>query len=253
MPDDAPDPTYRPGWYPDPLGRYALRFHNGERWTADVSAEGARYVDPYGIDPHGTVGHGTGPGHPGRDRASGPATAAMVLGIVGVTTAWMPFLVAVGIVTGLLAIVFGTVALRRGAVDAPRRGRAVAGVALGTSALVASILGVLLTVLVVDVYDDFVNPEPHEVAIEECALAGSRATAIGELTNLGERTADFNVVIGFVRPGTRNVRATASVELLDVAPGDTVTFEAQRQVPLDEVECVVREVTGALPFGIALD
>ncbi len=37
------------GWYPDPLGRYDHRWFNGTSWTADVSTDGARHVDPLGI------------------------------------------------------------------------------------------------------------------------------------------------------------------------------------------------------------
>lgn len=37
------------GWYPDPLGRYDHRWFNGTSWTADVSTNGARHVDPLGI------------------------------------------------------------------------------------------------------------------------------------------------------------------------------------------------------------
>ena len=38
------------GWYPDPLGRYDLRWFNGTSWTADVSTNGTRHVDPQGVD-----------------------------------------------------------------------------------------------------------------------------------------------------------------------------------------------------------
>lgn len=38
------------GWYPDPLGRYDHRWFNGTSWTADVSSNGARHVDPRGSD-----------------------------------------------------------------------------------------------------------------------------------------------------------------------------------------------------------
>ncbi|MFZ1490192.1 MAG: DUF2510 domain-containing protein, partial [Ilumatobacteraceae bacterium] len=38
-----------PAWHPDPLRRCELRYHNGRAWTADVAAEGKRYVDPLGI------------------------------------------------------------------------------------------------------------------------------------------------------------------------------------------------------------
>ncbi|MGA0270730.1 MAG: DUF2510 domain-containing protein, partial [Ilumatobacteraceae bacterium] len=37
------------GWYPDPLGRYDHRWFNGTSWTADVSTDGVRQVDPLGI------------------------------------------------------------------------------------------------------------------------------------------------------------------------------------------------------------
>ena len=34
------------GWYPDPTGRFEYRYHNDRHWTADVSTNGQRYVDP---------------------------------------------------------------------------------------------------------------------------------------------------------------------------------------------------------------
>ena len=37
------------------------------------------------------------------------------------------------------------------------------------------------------------------------------------------------------------------------AHGAPAPFEAERQVELDEVDCIVVEVTGPLPFGLALD
>jgi hypothetical protein len=246
MPDDAPAPTtpgqaFAPGWYPDPAGRFELRFFNGTTWTADVSSRGDRFVDPLGTSP------------PRADTARPGATAAMVLGIVAVSTAWLPFLVAVGVVTGVLALVFGLRAMRGGDDVAPGRGRAVAGVAMGASALVASVLGVVLTVLVLDVYGDYVDPPPNEVTIDGCELVGSRVTATGTLTNLGDETADFGVTIGFTRPGLDDVRWTTHVEIDDAAPGEAAPFDAQRQVGLTDVECVVVDVTGGLPFGVSLD
>jgi hypothetical protein len=32
-----------------------------------------------------------------------------------------------------------------------------------------------------------------------------------------------------------------------------MTFEAQSQVDLDDVDCVILEVTGPLPFGLEVD
>ena len=44
-------PAYPAGWYPDPLGRFDHRWYDGARWTADVSLDGVRRVDPGGIAP----------------------------------------------------------------------------------------------------------------------------------------------------------------------------------------------------------
>ncbi len=253
MPDDVPTPTppptsvpaYTPGWYPDPAGRYELRFFNGHAWTADVSSRGARYVDPLGTAPPRAGG-------PAASAAPG-ATAAMVLGIVAVSTAWLPFFVVIGVVAGVVALGLGLRVMRRSDDHTPGRGRAVAGVAMGASALVAGILGVVLTVVVLDVYRDYVDPPPNEVTISGCELVGSRATATGVLTNLGDESADFGVIVGFTRPGIDDVRWTTHVELDDVGPGEEATFEAKRQVGLTDVECVVVDVTGGLPFGMSLD
>ena len=72
-------------------------------------------------------------------------------------------------------------------------------------------------------------------------------------TNLGNDTADFSVLVGFVRRGTDNPHRTSRVVLDDVEPGRPTEFEAERQVELDEVDCIVIEVTGPLPFGLSLD
>ena len=44
------------GWHPDPTGRFEFRYFNGERWTADVSLHGQRYVDPAGVAPPTAAG-----------------------------------------------------------------------------------------------------------------------------------------------------------------------------------------------------
>ncbi len=39
-----------PGWYPDPFGRFQVRYWDGEAWTANVSTNGATAVDqPVGV------------------------------------------------------------------------------------------------------------------------------------------------------------------------------------------------------------
>ena len=115
-----PDPTSLPsGWFPDPLDRYDHRYFNGTTWTSDVSSGGQRYVDPLG----------TGPGHPaGGDRpGNGPATAAVVMGSVGMAIAWIPFIVVIGAVLAVLAVVFGIIGIKRSRVSDVGRGTAIAG------------------------------------------------------------------------------------------------------------------------------
>ena len=233
------------GWYVDPMGRYDHRYYNGQAWTSDVSADGQRFVDPQGLTPSPTPS----------DARSNPgiATASMVLGIVGVTLAWMPFLVAVGLVAAVVALALGVAGLRSARGSGAGRGHAIVGLATGGTALVLSVVGIALSVVVLDAYDEYVNPPPNEVETLECTLQGSRATMLGELTNLGDETADFTVLVDFVRPGTDNANRSVRVEVDKVRPGETASFEAEARVTLDEVECVVIEVSGPLPFGVTVD
>ncbi len=244
----------RPGWYADPIGRFELRYFNGVSWTADVSEGGRRFVDPLGTEPGQHQASQSAGGAPTPSgAANGPATAAMVLGIMAVAIAWLPFVVVIGVVAAFAAIAFGWVGVRRSGPSGLGRSRAVVGLATGISALVAAVLGVVLTVIVLDVYNAYVDPRPHEATITECSLAGSRATATGTIENLGSDTADFSVLIGFVRPGTDNPHRTARAVVTDVAPGKKADFDVERQVDLDAIDCVVVEVTGPLPFGLDLD
>lgn len=112
--------------------------------------------------------------------------------------------------------------------------------------------GAVLTFVVLDVYDDCLNPGPHDAEITSCEIVGSRALASGTLENLGTDTADFSVLVGFVRPGTDNPHRTSRAVLDDVAPGEPAEFDAERQVELDEIDCIVIEDTGPIPFGVGL-
>jgi hypothetical protein len=112
---------------------------------------------------------------------------------------------------------------------------------------------VVLSFVVLDVYDAYVDPPPNEVVVTSCRLTGSRATATGTLENLGDDESDFTVRIGFVRPGTDNPHRTARADVEDVAPGSVAEFSVERQVDLDEIDCVVIDVHGPLPFGLTLD
>ena len=252
----ANDGGARPGWYADPLRRFELRYYNGAAWTADVSTGGDRFVDPLGIDVDGRTDAAETRRPASDETRTAPtslATAAMVLGIVAVATAWIPFVVVIGAIAAVLALVFGVIAMRRSGPSGPGRSRAVVGVVTGASGVVAAVLGAVLSFMVLDVYDAYLNPPAHQTTITSCQVVGSRAIASGRLANLGDDTSDFTVLVGFVRPGTDNPHRTSRITLDDVEPGASAAFDAERQVELDEVDCLVIEVTGPLPFGLALD
>jgi hypothetical protein len=248
----ANDSGVHPGWYADPLGRFDLRYYNGAAWTADVSNDGERFVDPLGLDVGTGVTTPGGTATNGRP-ANGVATAAMVLGIVAVSIAWIPFVVVLGTIAAVLALVFGAVGVRRSTRTGDGRSRAIVGLVTGASGLVVAALGAALTFVVLDAYEAYVDPGPHDVVVTSCEIVGARAIAAGTLENLGTDTADFSVLIGFARPGTDNTHDAGRALLDDVEPGERSEFTVERQVDLDDVDCIVIEVTGPLPFGLSLD
>ena len=68
---------------------------------------------------------------------NGLATAALVCGIVGLVMFWTVWL---GLILGVLAIVFGAIGRSKAAQGAPNKGQATAGLWLGIAAVVVSIL-----------------------------------------------------------------------------------------------------------------
>jgi len=80
--------------------------------------------------------------------SNGLATAALVCGIVGLVLFWTVW---VGLILGILAIVFGAVGRSRAALGAPNKSQATAGLWLGVAAVVVSILFIgLITTWVSD-------------------------------------------------------------------------------------------------------
>jgi hypothetical protein len=45
-PEPTPIVTTPPGWYPDPSGRYELRYWDGTQWTEHVARQGQQFTDP---------------------------------------------------------------------------------------------------------------------------------------------------------------------------------------------------------------
>jgi len=113
-------------WLPDPEGRHELRWWDGTQWTEHVSDKGQQGTDP--------LADAVPPPPPGSgSRRSGRATAALVLGIVGILV--FP------VVCSTLAIIFGALALRDMGPDPEVRGRSMAwwGLGLGIAGLLIGI------------------------------------------------------------------------------------------------------------------
>ena len=94
----------------------------------------------------------------GTTTSNGMAVAALVLGIVGLVTSIIPFLFVIGPICDVLAIIFGTIGLRRAKRGADNKSMAVAGLILGICGVVIVILWVLL--IVVAIHSDS-NVGPH--------------------------------------------------------------------------------------------
>jgi len=245
---------YQPGWYPDPSGRFEFRFHNGLLWTADVSTNGQRYVDPLGAAPAASPQAFTSQ----PSRRNGLALASMILGIVAVSIAWMPFIVVIGAICAFLAVLFGVIALARGHRAASSghgtgKGFAVAGLVTGGLGGLLCIVGVVFSVALVGAFDRYANPAANDVSLTSCELEGASVHVVGELENRDDVEADFTVQIAFTRPGTNNPHRSARAFVDDVAPGESAVFELTESVGLDDVDCIVTDVTGPLPFGLDIE
>lgn len=80
------------------------------------------------------------------NKASGLATAALVLGIIAIVGAWIPFLNVVSIILGVLALIFGLIPL----FQKRSIGKAVSGVVLGLASIVIAISMIVSASRVID-------------------------------------------------------------------------------------------------------
>lgn len=276
------------GWFPDPLRRYDHRWFNGTTWTADVSVDGARYVDPDPF-PSGPVPAGPGPataapppGLPGPPQPAGPpglhglppgavpgwhpwppvarpsrtlAVLSLVAGLVAVGTGWMPFLFVVGAAAGVAAIVLGVVSQRR-----IRQGRAtgtgmtIAGLVLGPIGLALCIVGAVLSVSLWREVRAFIEPGPNDVEITGCTADGPAVQVRGTIENLDDTRHDYVIAIEVL--DGRDVVESANVEVDAVAPGEVRDWEElviTAGAEISELRCDVFAVNGPFPFGVDPD
>lgn len=170
------------GWYPDPLGRYDNRWFNGTSWTADVSTDGARRVDPLGIKSSSS-----------QKRRKWP---------------W--------ITLALLVIL------------------SVPGIALGRAV------------------QKFVNPNSHQVTVDQCMADGTEITLAIDITNQGNEAANFSIFVEILGDPFQQVVRSVTLSVQDVRPDRTAQVVSRVPSSQRDVTCVVVAVGGELPFGIDL-
>ncbi|MGD9995881.1 MAG: DUF2510 domain-containing protein [Ilumatobacteraceae bacterium] len=244
------------GWHADPTGRYEFRWFNGTQWTADVSVDGQRYVDPLNVSPAPmSVVHQHAPDAPTPPLRRTVAVLSLVFGLISVTIAWVPFLFVVGALGAIAAIVLGIIGVRRArAGTGGGRGLAVAGIATGVGALCLCPIGVILSVAVYDEIIDYEEPGPNFVDVTSCTRDGTIVAITGTIENRDDEEHGYVVEIA-IDDGQRRW-STAHVEIDDVAPGDVREWTHRQivsRIDSDSVLCDVRDVTGPYPFGIDLD
>lgn len=237
-----------PGWYPDPSGRFEHRYHDGDRWTADVATGGQRYVDAPGAGPATTVPAGNP-----RPGGNGMAIAALTCGLVGIALAWVPVLFVVGAVLAVLAIVFGVIGLGRARTRGHGRGFAVAGLVTGVAGIALAAVGAWFTVAVFRAVDRYESPQEHAIGAVTCEVDDGRVVGRGTIEHLGETATDFTLTIEVRRPSSGLVLGTSQVRVLDIDPGESREFRFSRRTDATTAACEVVRVRGPLPFGVRID
>jgi hypothetical protein len=239
------------------MGRYEYRYYNGERWTADVSVHGQRFVDPLdgAAAPAASFGPRPGwaptapvPARPGR----GFAIAAFIIGLLSFVTGWVPFVFALAAVGALTAIVFGILALGRvRSGTGEGRGFAVTGIVLSVAAFGSAFIGFQLTRKVVDSFDEFIAVGEHTTTVTRCSVDGTIIDFRGTITNEDDRPHAYMVTVTYLLG--RTVVDSDLLNVDTVEPGETATFEgtgiADDATPGQVPTCRIDTVTGPLPFA----
>lgn len=233
-----------PGWFPDPLGRHEHRYFNGESWTADVSDGGHRLIDPMGI---------TSSAQPQPHTGNRSAAAAMTCGLIGAFLAWIPFLVVIGLILAILALIFGIKGLRKSRLVGSGRGFAITGLIAGVAALLLCVIGTIWSVQVVAEFVDFIEPGPLRVEVTSCEMSDTGIVIDGELTNLSDKTRTYTVY-GWVQSPASGRGADMVVEVERVPAGTLVPFTLQRFRVGQAGSCRADlDVQGPRPYGIEIE
>ncbi|MER6392161.1 DUF4352 domain-containing protein [Streptomyces sp. NPDC001523] len=135
----------------------------GQGFAGPPPAGPGGYAGPpgYGIPP-GPQGYPGYPGYPGaaQEKTNGLAIASLVLGLIAVLVALVPFFFWIGTLIGLTGLGLGIAAMVSASRGAPRKAMSVWGTILGVLSLIASAVGFYFTVRVADEVDKAVDSGP---------------------------------------------------------------------------------------------
>jgi hypothetical protein len=228
-----------------------MRWFNGTAWTADVSNDGVRMVDPLGAAPMSSGGQ--------KPAGNGIAVAAMCCGIAALLFAWTPFGFVVGLILAVLALVFGIRGIVRARTVGRNRGMAIAGVATGALGVALTPLGIVFTVAFVREIRDFAEPGRHTAEVTSCTVEPGAFVVQATLTNLSDKTRDYTayaVIDADLVAGVQLKVDEVVLEVEDLAPDTTreLEFRSSRVTSNADLECRARIVIhGPTPFGIEMD
>lgn len=235
------------GWYPDPAGQFEYRWFNGERWTADVSTHGQRFVDPRSLAPAPYSYPPTNLPLAGRTPKRGLAVASFVLGLSALATAWLPFVFVLAGIAAVLGFVFGLLALGR-----VRRGEggggnlAGWGIAASVAAAALCVVGFFLTRDVIRELDRLFDPGPYATTVDRCDTNNGLITFDGRIENLDDVYHDYTVFVRFT-DGADDLLEFDTVTVRRVPPGESGALHATAFADATTVRCEIYDVQGVSP------
>ena len=242
MTTHQPPPAATPGWQPDPSGRFEFRYWNGERWTADVSLHGQRFIDQ--LDQLATASAVN------RSRPVGRSAAitSFVVALSSFAIAWVPFLFVLGAIGAITAFTFGMLSLgriRRG--SATGRNLAVWGVVISVLAAGLCVVGGVFTVAVVREVNKYFDPGKYQTDIVACTNKDGFITLDATILNKDTTTRDYSIYIRYTA-GTKLLDSdTAIVRRVEPSTKGIIHSTTIVDRTLTDVTCTITDVEGVSP------
>jgi len=181
------------------------------------------------------------------------AIAALVLGIVALV---LFFSCGLGILAGILAIIFGFLGRTKAKETGTGSGMALTGLILGAVGVVAGIAFIVAIVVAADEGSDAISdalsdiagpadPDDYDVESTACAIDSvGLVTVEGSIENTSDEEKNFEIVAEIREPSSGRLLDDPSTFVYDIPAGRTVSWEILGSVGdgVTRVECRVAEV-----------